>query len=117
MKKGKSTYFRTFSRSNIHFKQSLFAAFPFQHRKESLLFCLLTAIVLAGCDFIKMKNDGADSEADRQPIARVENTYLYKDELDGIIAPGTTKRDSTVRVEAYINSWIRKQLLIREASL
>jgi hypothetical protein len=116
MKKGKSTYFKTFNRSNIHLKRSIFAAFPFKSKKESLLFCLLMAVVLGGCDFIKMKNDSSDSEANRQPIARVENTYLYKDELDGIIAPGTTKRDSTVRVEAYINSWIRKQLLIREAS-
>ncbi|WP_079688436.1 hypothetical protein [Ohtaekwangia koreensis] len=63
-----------------------------------------------------MKKDSSGSDEDRQPIARVDNTYLYKDELEGIIAPGTTKRDSTTRVEAYINSWIRKQLLIQEAT-
>ena len=41
---------------------------------------------------------------------------MYKDELIGIVAPGTPPDDSARLVEAYINSWIRKQLLIQEAS-
>ncbi|MDL5045563.1 hypothetical protein QQ054_05855 [Oscillatoria amoena NRMC-F 0135] len=62
------------------------------------------------------KNNVANENATRIPVARVNNTYLYKDELAGIVQPGTTADDSTTRVEAYINSWIRKQLLIQEAS-
>jgi hypothetical protein len=52
----------------------------------------------------------------RQKVARVSNTYLYQDELNGIVPPGTLKQDSISRVEAFVNSWIRKQLLIQEAS-
>jgi hypothetical protein len=55
-------------------------------------------------------------ETERKAIARVDNAYLYQDELEGIISPGTTRQDSTTRVEAYINSWIHKQLLIQEAA-
>ncbi len=75
--------------------------------------CLLS---LVGCEFIKMKSGNTDEEVKRQPVARVKNAYLYKDELAGIVTPGTSKEDSTVRVEAYITSWIRKQLLIQEAA-
>src|SRR5688572_27708848 len=74
------------------------------------------AIFLSGCDLIKMKGDNSDKEVGRQPAARSNNSYLYKDELLGIVAPGTPSEDSSKIVEAYITSWIRKQLLIQEAS-
>jgi hypothetical protein len=77
----------------------------------AVLFCTL----LAGCDLIKMKGKTGE-EKERQPVARVNNAYLYKDELTGIIPPGGPPEDSTQRVEAYIDSWVRKQLLIQEAT-
>jgi hypothetical protein len=73
-------------------------------------------VILGGCEFIKMKNDAAGSDDNREIIARVNNTYLYRDELAGIVKGNVLKEDSTARVEAYIESWIRKQLLIQEAS-
>src|SRR5688572_28499591 len=72
--------------------------------------------LLAGCEFIKMKGEQTTEEVKRYPVARVNTAYLYKDELTGIISLGTSKEDSTVRIEAYVNSWIRKQLLIQEAA-
>jgi hypothetical protein len=78
---------------------------------------LLVAGITTGCDFIQMRKDKAVAESSaRIPVARVNKTYLYKDELAGIVQPGVNADDSTIRVEAYINSWIRKQLLIQEAS-
>jgi len=82
----------------------------------SLSIVFLNALFLVGCEFIKMKNEKAAEEVTRYPVARANNAYLYKDELAGIVTSGTTKEDSTARVEAYINSWIRKQLLIQEAA-
>jgi len=76
----------------------------------------LLALVFSSCDLIKMKVSGGDGEADRQPAARANDSYLYKDELVGIVAPGTPPEDSARLIEAYINSWVRKQLLIQEAS-
>jgi hypothetical protein len=80
-----------------------------------LIYLLLSAITISSCDLIQMKRDGA-AEEDRKPVARVNNTYLYNDELVGIVSPASTKEDSIARVESYIDSWIRKQLLIQEAS-
>jgi hypothetical protein len=77
---------------------------------------VLIAIFLSGCDLIKMKVNNAEGDADRPAAARANGSYLYKDELVGIVAPGTPAVDSTQLVEAYIESWIRKQLLIQEAS-
>jgi hypothetical protein len=81
--------------------------------KALIFLCLL---LLVACDLIQMKKDPAASDGSRQPVARVNNAYLYKDELSGIVNPVVSKEDSTGLVEAYIDSWIRKQLLIQEAS-
>jgi hypothetical protein len=76
----------------------------------------LAGIALAGCDFIKMRSGKTKSDENRQPVARVNNAYLYQDELMGIVPVNAAKEDSASRIEAYIDSWIRKQLLIQEAT-
>lgn len=81
------------------------------------VFVSAVLLVLHGCDFIKMRSGKSQEDANRQPVARVNNAFLYRDELSGIVPiASATKEDSTSRVEAYIDSWIRKQLLIQEAS-
>lgn len=73
-------------------------------------------LLLSGCDLIQFKKETATQDPQRVPVARVNRAFLYKDELAGIVPVGATKEDSTVRMEAYINSWIRKQLLLQEAA-
>lgn len=75
---------------------------------------LLTMIV-AGCDLIRMKKEEAVAVPSRKPVARVNDKYLYQDELVGIVDQNSTADDSAARTTAYINSWIRKQLIIGEA--
>lgn len=82
---------------------------------KNLSLSVLAVCVLSGCEFIKMKNESAGNAGERVAVARVENAYLYQDELADILTPATTKQDSIERAETYINSWIRKQLLIQEA--
>jgi hypothetical protein len=83
---------------------------------KNLSLSLGVLFLLSGCEFIKMKNEQAAENSDRVAVARVNNAYLYKDELAGILTGSTTKQDSTERAETYINGWIRKQLLIQEAA-
>jgi hypothetical protein len=80
----------------------------------SLTAAILLALITSGCDLIRMKKDGPLVEA-RKPVARVNDTYLYQDELVGLVSGKTPKEDSIARMTAYVNSWIRKQLLINEA--
>jgi hypothetical protein len=70
---------------------------------------------LSSCDLIRMKKEKTNEENTRKPIARVNNAYLFADELKGIVPEKTTKDDSSARMNAYVTSWVRKQLLIQEA--
>lgn len=72
-------------------------------------------MMASGCDFIQMRKDKLDA-GNRVLVARVNEAYLFRDELSGIVPSATDKADSSARVEAYVDSWVRKQLLIQEAS-
>jgi hypothetical protein len=71
--------------------------------------------MLVGCDLIRMKKEDASAQPSREAVARVNDKFLYRDELAGIGDQNATADDSVARVTAYINSWVRKQLLIEEA--
>lgn len=74
----------------------------------------LIALVAFSCQW--MDRSRASDHEGRTPVARVNNTYLYKDELAGIVSNGSSRDDSVSRIQSYVNSWIRKQLLIQEAT-
>src|SRR5882672_4392960 len=76
---------------------------------------LVVLVMVSQCDLIRMKKETPEGEGARKAVARVNATYLYQDELVGIATSEISKEDSATRVTAYINSWIRKQLLISEA--
>jgi hypothetical protein len=54
---------------------------------------------------------------DRVPIARVNDAYLYEDDVKDLIAEGTSKDDSTLIVNGFINRWATQRLLIEGAFL
>lgn len=81
-----------------------------------MIFSLTVVLSISSCDLIKIKGENSETDEPRQPAARANNSYLYRDELMSIVAPGTPAEDSAKLVEAYVNSWVRKQLLIQEAS-
>ena len=54
---------------------------------------------------------------DRVPIARVYDSYLYEEDIKGLIAQGTSKDDSTLIVNSFINRWATQRLLIEGALL
>lgn len=72
-----------------------------------LLFALIMSLIY-GCG-----NSGR--RADDPTVARVYDKYLYTSDLKDIVHPGTAAKDSIVLVSNYIDGWIRRQLLIRQA--
>jgi len=48
-------------------------------------------------------------------LARVYDRNLYLSELDGFVAKGTLPPDSALLVSAYIQRWLREQLMMYEA--
>lgn len=78
----------------------------------------LTAVVivmLVGCEFVRLKTPAPEG-SDEAPVARVYDTYLYRNELSGIAPPNLSDEDSAKLVEKYVDSWIKKQLMITKAS-
>ena len=69
------------------------------------LVCLLA---LASCQNPKNGNDD-------KIIAKVYDKALYQSDLQDIMYQGISRNDSIVRTKAFIDKWIRRQLLIHEA--
>ncbi len=72
--------------------------------------------VLAACDLFKIKEAGSELESEISPVARVYEEYLYTEDLEGLTSEAINSSDSTDIAERYIRSWIKKQLLIDQAS-
>ncbi len=57
----------------------------------------------------------SSTKANDQLLAQVYNKNLYASELADIIPEGTTPTDSTLLVSAFVQRWVRDQLLMYEA--
>lgn len=83
---------------------------PNRATMKKIFFALL--LPSAAC----MCHCGSDSprEGD-QPLARVYNKTLYRSSLEGVVPEGTSPEDSALLVSAYMQRWVREQLLMYEA--
>ncbi|WP_294824173.1 hypothetical protein [uncultured Flavobacterium sp.] len=61
--------------------------------------------------------NGGGGEQKPQAVARVNDAYLYKDDLKGIVPPGTSKEDSIAIVKSYIDRWASQKLLYNGAKV
>jgi len=50
-------------------------------------------------------------------VARVDNTYLYRSDLEALLPIDFTKEDSLLLVKNYINNWAKDQLLLQKAKI
>ncbi len=86
-----------------------------RHILTSVGWALCITLALAGCDYIKRKKVEQAAAPIRKAVARVNDKYLFQDELVDIVDQNSTADDSAARASAYIDNWIRKQLIIGEA--
>ena len=56
-----------------------------------------------------------NSVNNKDAIARVYDQYLLKSDLIGVVPVGIHGKDSIAIINDYINSWIKKKLVIRAA--
>ena len=78
---------------------------------KRIFFYLVSIIILQSCDYFTIKSDT------RQPVARVNNTYLYKEDLKNIFTSNLTPQDSILIANNYINNWVKQQLLLSKAQI
>jgi hypothetical protein len=71
------------------------------------LFLLVTAGIMSGCQPVELDRG--------KPIARVDETYLFFDDIANRIPPGLEPEDSIVVVQNLIQAWGKEQLLLAKA--
>lgn len=71
---------------------------------------ILLALLFVSCNYFK-------PEAKPQAIARVNDVYLFKDEIKDIVPPGTSKEDSIVIVRSFIDHWASQKLMMNVAEI
>ena len=72
---------------------------------------IISIIIFQSCDYFTIKND------DKEAVARVHDTYLYKTDLKNIFTEGITEQDSVSVAKNFINNWIKQQLLLSKAQI
>ena len=78
--------------------------------RKTWLFLALLTLVLTGCvDYMR--------QSERMVVAECYGVKLYADELQDILPPDLSKMDSLTQANAYIDSWIHRQILIHQAEI
>lgn len=72
---------------------------------------ILILLVLSSCNYFTIKKET------REAVARVGDTFLYKEDLKGITVSSTSAQDSILISTNYINNWIKQQLLLSKAQI
>ena len=88
-------------------------------RKSNLSYRSIAILALAGLFLAPLSGckDLWRKEPERNPVARVGDRFLYRDELRGLLAEGLSPEDSAAFVSNYINNWATQELLFSKAQL
>ncbi|MCA0960446.1 peptidyl-prolyl cis-trans isomerase [Muricauda ruestringensis] len=83
-----------------------------KHQKNTLfLICALLVILFSSCEGMFNKDE------EKEPLARVGDAYLYKEDVASLVDDDMTAEDSTIFVTNYINTWASKQLLLTKSKI
>ena len=77
-------------------------------KKTGVLIGIAFLMLFAGCDYFQKKSKEV-------VVAECYGKYLYESDLKGIVPDGATIMDSIQRVSTFIDSWVRRQVLIHQA--
>ena len=83
------------------------------HWRSKALLGLISLLLLSSCDFFRIKTEEEDPE--NPIVASVGTANLYLTDIDHIRKEMASDLDSAELVNRYVQSWVKKQLIIREA--
>ena len=75
-----------------------------------LIISAFLVLVFSSCNLLPQK-----AKSKEKAIARVNDKYLYLEELIDVVPAGTAANDSIEITAAYINNWVRQELLLKQA--
>lgn len=80
-------------------------------KKNTLRFIVFCCIgMLVSCKYL-----GFEDEKEREVVARVNENYLYREDIEALVDETVTAEDSILIVNNFINRWATQQLLIDKA--
>jgi hypothetical protein len=82
-------------------------------QSTNLLLVGFIVFFLSACDLFKIKSE--EEEEEDPIVASVGKTYLHASDIDFLTNDRPTDLDSAELVSRYIQTWIKKQLMIKEA--
>ena len=77
-------------------------------KRLGVLIGIAFLMLLAGCDYFQKSSKEV-------VVAECYGKYLYESDLQGIVPEGVGTMDSLQRVSTFIDSWIKRQVLIHQA--
>jgi hypothetical protein len=77
---------------------------------HKILYIIFATVFLGSCN-------NFNPEANKIAVARVNDTYLYKEDIQKLITENMPSEDSILFVNNYINRWATQQLLIDQAKI
>jgi|SRR5688572_12059480 len=75
------------------------------------LTALIIILTFASCNYFRKPAPDRPVAA----VARVYDKYLYATDISRMITPGTSKEDSVLMANSYIQSWIKQQVILHKA--
>lgn len=78
---------------------------------------MLKPFLILSFVFLMISCNSSITEKKQGALARVNDTYLFKDEIMNLIPPGTSSKDSLEIVRNYIDRWASQKLLIDVAEV
>lgn len=79
-------------------------------RKIYSIVLLGLAVLVTGCEYFKKRDE-------RKVVVRVNDSYLYEEDINALINSNTSPEDSALIVSNYITRWATQKLLIDRAKL
>lgn len=77
-------------------------------KKTGVLIGIAFLLLMAGCDYFQKSSQEV-------VVAECYGKYLFESDLEGVVPEGASVMDSIQRVSTFIDSWIRRQVLIHQA--
>lgn len=79
-------------------------------RKPVILIVSFLLLVLTSCSYFEQAEE-------REVVAKVNDSYLYKEDIAALVSENTSKEDSTLIVTNFINRWATQRLLMDRAKV
>lgn len=68
-------------------------------------------LILNGCAYF------APEDSQKKPLARVNQSYLYLEDIRDLLSANMSPQDSALRIQNQVNKWATQQLLIDQARI